>query len=163
MPLKFFFRTKFFLIEPTVLIIVPNICTYVANHVFRGPALKKHYIFVASWAMKLILRVDWRPLHLNYLDVFYITQKYTFLMKIIAKLCLLFLFLGFFVPRSSAKLNQRDALPNMNIKSFAQDNLGYVCGLRYWLQVGRLLCVNAFLRVFWNSRLFFDAYATKML
>ena len=47
-------------------------------------------------------------------------------MKIIAKLCLLFLFLGFFVPHSSAKLNQRDALPNMNIKSFAQDNLGYV-------------------------------------
>ena len=52
-------------------------------------------------------------------------------MKIIAKLCLLFLFLGFFVPHSSAKLNQRDALPNMNIKSFVQDNLGYVCGLRY--------------------------------
>ena len=47
-------------------------------------------------------------------------------MKIIAKLCLLFLSLGFFVPHSSVKLTQRNALPNMNIKSFAQDNLGYV-------------------------------------
>ena len=46
--LKVFLSYKIFLIEPTVLIIVPNICTYVANHVFRGPALKKHFTFVAS-------------------------------------------------------------------------------------------------------------------
>ena len=39
--LKVFLSYKIFLIEPTVLIIVPNICTYVANHVFRGPALQK--------------------------------------------------------------------------------------------------------------------------
>lgn len=56
-------------------------------------------------------------------------------MKIIAKLCLLFVFLGFFVPYSSAKLTQRDALPNMNIKSFAQDNLGYV-----WIATANGLC-----------------------
>ena len=75
-------------------------------------------------------------------------------MKIIAKLCLLFLFLGFFVPHSSAKLIQRDALPNMNIKSFAQDNLGYV-----WLVIstssGPTVVCECFSACFLNFKVVF--------